>query len=239
MTQTDPELLEMIAKTARDSQAWSLEALTDAPGPQQVMFLNAHAVTSAARDMSFRRALLGCDYLLRDGIGLELGLKMLKLGETENLNGTDLIPKILARLKDRSIAVWGSSEEALAKLKARLEGEGYGQLVSFEHGFHADEFYLERYRALQPEILVLCMGMPRQELLTGKLVSDGAAGLIISGGGWANFYSGHIARAPLWMQRMKLEWLHRLSREPMRLGKRYTVDILAFFLTLRRLKAQR
>lgn len=235
MTPSDAELLDVIRKAERDSLAWSLDSLDPAGDVRRIMFLNAHGVNWAARNGAFRHSLMTSDHLLRDGIGLAMGLKMLGLRETENLNGTDLIPKILERRKTAAIAVWGSSEEALRKLALRLRSEGYENIVSLEHGFHEDAFYIDIYRALHPEIVVLCMGVPRQELLAGQLTVLGAGGVIICGGGWANFYSGHIPRAPLWIQLLKLEWLHRLGREPLRLGRRYTVDIIRYFATIRRL----
>src|SRR5690606_7342710 len=102
-------------------------------------------------------------------------------------------------------------------------GEGE-RVVSLLHGFHADEVYVADCRRARPEIVILCMGMPRQELLTRTLRESGYSGLIICGGGWADFYSGAKARAPLWVRRLSLEWLYRLLREPRRLGRRYTVD---------------
>lgn len=235
MTQADAELLEVIRKVEQDSLAWSLDQLHPGQGAQQLMFLNAHGVNCAASNNTFRHQVLRSDFLLRDGVGLAMGMKRIGLQNTENLNGTDLIPKVLARHRTASLAVWGSSDEALEKLGVRLREEGHEALVSLEHGFHDDAFYIEKYRTLQPDILVLCMGMPRQELLASKLVTDAGKGLIICGGGWANFHSGHIVRAPVWMQRLRLEWLHRLSREPRRLGRRYTVDVIRYFIHVRRL----
>ncbi|WP_299648867.1 WecB/TagA/CpsF family glycosyltransferase [uncultured Tateyamaria sp.] len=235
MTQADAELLEVLRKVERDSLAWSLDQLHPGKGAQRLMFLNAHGVNCAAENTGFRQQVLHSEFLLRDGVGLAKGMQRLGLQETENLNGTDLIPKVLAHHRSARLAVWGSSEEALEKLGVRLREDGHDALVSLEHGFHEDAFYVEKYRTLQPDILVLCMGMPRQELLAGKLLSDKGDGLIICGGGWANFHSGHIPRAPLWVQRMRLEWLHRLSREPLRLGRRYTIDIVRYFMHIRRL----
>ncbi|WP_147114289.1 WecB/TagA/CpsF family glycosyltransferase [Tateyamaria sp. syn59] len=235
MTSVEADLLKVIHKTEQDSLDWSLDQLHPGQGPQRLMFLNAHGVNCAARNDAFRQQVLQSDFLLRDGVGLAIGMKRLGLRETENLNGTDLIPKVLARHRAARLAVWGSSEEALDKLGVRLREEGHDALVSLEHGFHDDSFYVEKYRALQPDILVLCMGMPRQELLAGQLAGEAGNGLIICGGGWANFHSGHIPRAPLWVQRLRLEWLHRLSREPLRLGRRYTVDVLRYFQHIRRL----
>ncbi|APX14338.1 WecB/TagA/CpsF family glycosyltransferase [Tateyamaria omphalii] len=235
MTLADEDLLNVIRKAEQDSLGWSLEHLRPGQGTQRLMFLNAHGVNCAAQNDAFRQQVLQSDFLLRDGVGLAMGMKRLGLRETENLNGTDLIPKVLSRHRQARLAVWGSSEEALDKLGVRLREEGHGALVSLEHGFHDDAFYIEKYRTHQPDILVLCMGMPRQELLAGKLATEADGGLIICGGGWANFHSGHIPRAPIWVQRLRLEWLHRLSREPLRLGRRYTVDVVRYFQHIRRL----
>ena len=237
MTDVNTDLQKIMAKTVGDSRAWSLSNLQLGKACR-ILFLNAHGVNMAAENDDFRAAMLSADHLLRDGIGVSLGLKMLGLEETENLNGTDLIPKILGPHKDRKIAVWGSSEAALDALRSRLEVEGFSGLQPFEHGFHEDAFYLDAYARTRPEILVLCMGMPRQEVLSTKLIEAGAGGLIICGGGWANFYSGHQQRAPEWVQKLRLEWLHRLSREPKRLGKRYTVDIFRYFRRIRQLNRQ-
>jgi N-acetylglucosaminyldiphosphoundecaprenol N-acetyl-beta-D-mannosaminyltransferase len=222
----------LLRKTARDSRKWRMDDLAVGSSPRLLAFLNAHGVNTAVRNPAFRRVLLASDYLLRDGIGVRLGLRYFGLGETDNLNGTDLIAPLLMRNRDRKIAIFGASDEALAACRARLSREGVTNIVATAHGFQADEAYLERARTVAPELLVLCMGMPRQELLAGRLLEDGFAGVIVCGGGWADFYSGVKKRAPLWMRRLSLEWLHRLTREPARLGKRYTVDLLYFFCVL-------
>lgn len=236
----DRDIWRIFRKTEAASLAWSLEALAGAKGIQRLLFLNAHGVTTADENADFRASLLAADYLLRDGVGLEIGFRKLGLKPTPNLNGTDLIPQVIARMKDRKIAVWGSSEEALEKLEKRLLTEGFSNLAPMHHGFHEDDFYVRAFAETRPELVVLCMGMPRQEILAQKLDADDLDCLIICGGGWANFHSGHITRAPLLLQKLKLEWLHRLAMEPRRVGRRYTVGIWSYFRTVRRLaKAHR
>ena len=232
MSEIHKQLYQLLAKTEQDSLQWSLDQVAAPQGTRHLMFLNAHGVNMARDNPAFHRAIAKADFLLRDGIGLELAFRALGLQPTPNLNGTDLIPKVLAANRDKRIAVWGSSEAALAKLKTRLEDEGYTRIMSLEHGFHDDAFYVSTFAKVRPDIVVLCMGMPRQEVLAPQLGVDGHDCLIICGGGWANFHSGHTQRAPLWVQRLKLEWFHRLIREPRRLGRRYTLDIFSYFRTL-------
>ncbi|MDH5722391.1 MAG: WecB/TagA/CpsF family glycosyltransferase [Alphaproteobacteria bacterium] len=227
-----PEILEALKKTEQDSLSWNIDQASIINQTKRILFLNAHGVNLTSCNGNFLKELLASDYLLRDGIGLELGFKYLNLKKTENLNGTDLIPKILHANKDKKIAVWGSSDEALRKLRARLKDEGYHNLAPMQHGFHLDEFYLEEYNSVKPDILILCMGMPRQEILSGKLAKLEHSSLIICGGGWADFYSGHKKRAPEWVRKIKMEWVHRLCSEPFRLGKRYTIDLAHYFFII-------
>ncbi len=232
MAELYADLHKALKKTEQNSLNWSAEQAYTPDKTKRILFLNAHGVNMAVRNITFRKELLSSDYLLRDGIGLELGFKLLKFKETQNLNGTDLIPEILSKNKDKKIAVWGSSDDALEKLRERLSAEGYNNLAPFQHGFHDDNFYLNEYNKVQPDILVLCMGMPRQEVLSGKLSKLNHHSLIICGGGWANFYSGHKKRAPAWIRKLKMEWIHRLCSEPLRLGKRYSIDLIYYFYVI-------
>ena len=225
---------DLLEKTAKDSRAWVKPSDFSAGHPLTLSFLNAHGVNTASRNEIFYNFLMESDWLLRDGIGVKLALKLFNLGETENLNGTDLISVLVHFYKDRKLAIFGASDAALTACRLRLESEGVTHIVAMEHGFHEDQFYLRLCEDVKPEIILLCMGMPRQELLAVKLKDRKSAGLIICGGGWADFYSGIKIRAPEWVRKCSLEWLHRLVREPKRLGRRYTIDIIYYFYLITR-----
>lgn len=220
----------LLAKTAHDSRKWTTPSLSDRT--VIVSFLNAHAVNTAVRNMAFYRCLMESDYLLRDGIGVKLALNLFGLGETENLNGTDLISSLIPHYHGRRLAIFGASNETIQACRRRLEAENISNIVSMEHGFHSDEVYLQICAELKPEIVILCMGMPRQELLAAEIKARGLVSLVICGGGWADFYSGVKIRAPEWVRKLSLEWLHRLVKEPKRLGKRYTIDVAGYFVTI-------
>ncbi|HPQ51212.1 MAG TPA: WecB/TagA/CpsF family glycosyltransferase [Alphaproteobacteria bacterium] len=221
---------KILSKTCHDSLAWNLDQLTlESESSINLAFLNAHAVTFCYEKPEFFTSLFQTNYLLRDGIGVKLALKFFGYPETENLNGTDLIPNILKKFKNRKIAIFGASDAALEACKLKLEKNGISTIVCMAHGFHTPEHYLELIKSRQPEIVVLCMGMPKQELLAQTISEQKLCPLVICGGGWADFYSETKKRAPLWVQKLSLEWLHRLAKEPKRLGKRYTLGILHFF----------
>lgn len=219
---------ELLEKTAHDSTVWDMAAFLKQSGPQRLTFLNAHAVTTAQENPEFAQVLMQSDMLLRDGIGIKIALKLFSLGPTANLNGTDLITKILSQCDDRKLLVFGASDETMTAMAQKRQAEGYQSLQAVRNGFYPEDVYISEMQTQEADIILLCMGMPRQELLAEKLRLAGFGGLIICGGGWADFYSETKVRAPLFMRRFGMEWLFRLSREPRRLGKRYTVDIVRF-----------
>ncbi len=221
---------ELLDKTYTDSARWNLEELSLEEGaPLSVGFLNAHAVTSAYDQEDFFTSLMQCNYLLRDGIGVKIALSVFGYQKTENLNGTDLIPMILDKFSDQDISLWGSSEWVVHACKDKLKTAGMSNITSLEHGFHEPDYYLELARKSKKKIVVICMGMPKQELLAKQLVQENLCQLAICAGGWADFYTGVKKRAPRWVRKLSLEWMHRLTKEPTRLGKRYTFGIICFF----------
>ncbi len=89
----------------------------------------------------------------------------------------------------------------------------------------------EDIRRSNADIVWLGISSPRQEVLMRRLVRQVPATLIAVGAAF-DFYSGTVPRAPLWMQRAGLEWLHRLAQEPARLWKRYLIMAPRFVLML-------
>ena len=224
---------QILEKTSKDSMAWSIDTVLSGDSCQSLAFLNAHAINNAAKNPDFFHFLMSTNFLLRDGIGVKMAMKLFDLEPGENLNGTDLISKIIPRYKDKSIALFGASIEALEAAKDRLATEeNVHSIVSLEHGFHDFSVYFETCDVHHPDIVILCMGMPKQELLAADLIKRQAAKLVICGGGWADFYSGTKKRAPEWVRKCSLEWVYRLLLEPKRLGKRYTIDILFYFYVI-------
>src|SRR6202030_4012717 len=87
-------------------------------------FVNAHAVNLACNDPKFFRALMSADVLLRDGLGGQILMRAIGRRPGGNMNGTDLIPKILVASKSVPIALYGSSSEVASSAAAGLLNEG-------------------------------------------------------------------------------------------------------------------
>ncbi len=224
-------IFELLHKTEQETASWDINKIPQNAG-YIFSFLNAHAINMAFKNPNFYKVLMSSRFLLRDGIGVKIAMKLFGLNAGQNLNGTDLISKIIPRMPDKKIAIYGASLEVLMATEKRLKQEGVTNVIDLQHGFHDFEYYVSTTQEKNPDLIVLCMGMPKQELLAAELHKKCPDKIIICGGGWADFYSGTKNRAPLWIRKLSLEWIYRLCHEPKRLGKRYTIDVIYFFYVI-------
>lgn len=214
-----------------------IEELNKASGVNVLTFINAHAVNLIHRDAHFWDALDNSTYILRDGIGLEILMKSIDIKPGLNLNGTDFIPQLLSCFRSKRIAIYGTSDPWLSNAVSTFLSQGY-QIVDSCNGFLSDDAYIDRIYSSSPDLIVLAMGMPKQELLANKIkmVVQNRDVLVICGGAIVDFIGGRFPRAPLYLRKLHLEWLFRLMREPIRLFKRYVIGNFVFLLKVVRLK---
>ena len=210
----------------------------------KVSFLNAHNANLAYADPVFAEAL--DDFLvLPDGVGVDVAAKLLYgTPFPDNLNGTDLIPAFLqASARPLTVALLGATrvnaEAASAKLAALAVQHSF--VVIHDGYFSADEEsgIVERIASLRPDVLLVAMGVPRQELWIARHIDARHCTLPIAVGALLDFLSGAVPRAPLWVRRFRLEWLFRLWIEPGRLWRRYVVGNPVFLWRVIRQKFSR
>jgi N-acetylglucosaminyldiphosphoundecaprenol N-acetyl-beta-D-mannosaminyltransferase len=215
--------LERVDAGAGEAQL--LERLAQPARPTVLAFVNAHAMNSAASSPDFLRALRAADVVLRDGSGMAILLKLLALRPGLNLNGTDLIPRLLRRYAGRGIALFGTQEPYLGRARQHvLQTLAAGSSCIAADGFRPVGDYLELARAHAPVLIVLGMGMPRQEEVARELrAALRHPCLIVCGGAIIDFMGGKTPRAPRWMRAFGMEWAYRLALEPRRLFRRYVL----------------
>lgn len=199
--------------------------------PVVVAFANAHAMNGAAGSPNFFDALRSADWLLRDGSGMATLFKLLGKNPGLNLNGTDLIPKIIRLFDGRKIAFFGTQEPYLHQgMVAARQYAPQSDFVS-AHGFLELDAYLSLAMAEKSDLIVLGMGMPKQEAVAAALRSElGSPCTIVCGGAIIDFLARRTARAPLWMRRAGMEWAYRLAMEPKRLFHRYVIGNPVFLM---------
>ncbi|MDN2565835.1 WecB/TagA/CpsF family glycosyltransferase [Aquibium sp. A9E412] len=194
----------------------------------KVSFLNAHNANIACADAAFREAL--ADFLvLPDGIGVDIAARLL-YGRPfpANLNGTDLVPALLrAETRPLRVGLLGArranAERAAAVLAAQAPQHRFE--VIHDGYFTADEepAIVARIAEIRPDILLVAMGVPRQEMWIAENLTADHCTMPIAVGALLDFLSGAVSRAPGWMRRLRIEWLYRLLLEPRRLWRRYVL----------------
>lgn len=205
-----------------------LQNLAAVARPFVLSFVNAHAMNLAWNCEEFSSCLYRSDIVLRDGIGVTIMLEMLGITPGLNMNGTDFIPQIALRFAGRRVAVCGTKEPYTSIAAAKLRQMGCEVVVVMD-GFLPPEDYVECIDAFKPDMVLLGMGMPKQEKVSIQLrESCQHPMLVINGGAILDFLANRFPRAPKPIQDLRLEWLFRMLLEPGRLWKRYLLGGFTF-----------
>jgi N-acetylglucosaminyldiphosphoundecaprenol N-acetyl-beta-D-mannosaminyltransferase len=200
----------------------------------RVAFANPDCVNIAARDVNYRRTLEAFDWVCADGIGMKIAGQILARPVRQNLNGSDFFPPLCAALEQggHSLYLLGAAPGVAAQVAEWLRAR-YPSLVVA--GWHDGYFSAQDEAALvtaiaaaRPAVLLVAMGVPRQEQWLRQHLEASGATIGIGVGGLFDFYSGRIARAPQWLRELGGEWLFRLLQEPGRMWRRYLIGNALF-----------
>jgi N-acetylglucosaminyldiphosphoundecaprenol N-acetyl-beta-D-mannosaminyltransferase len=203
----------------------------------QVATANTDFLIQAHNDPELRVILCQADLVVPDGMPVVLASRFLRNGLKERVTGADLVPRLaeIAAAKKYRIFMLGARPEVALMAKEALEHKYPSiQIVGCisppnTHIIEMDnEALLERIHAASPDILLVAFGNPKQEKWIHMHRHRLRVPVCIGVGGTFDFLAGAAERAPLWMQRYSLEWLHRVLHEPRRLWKRYARDIYSF-----------
>lgn len=199
-----------------------------------VFFLNAHCANLREADRRYRDALARASCILPDGIGVELAARMTGSLPTENLNGTDFTPKLLQQARERGLSVFlfgaapGTAERAARRLAQDIPGLRIAGTRDGYDGAQDTDEAIARINESGADIVLVAMGVPRQELWIDAHRQQLDAKLVMGVGALFDFLAGNVARAPLWLRQAKMEWLWRLLQEPRRMARRYLLGNVTF-----------
>ena len=203
----------------------------DGAAPAYVVTPNAHHVTLLQDDPLLREIYGNAFLVVPDGVPLLWAARLLGTPLRGRVNGTDLFERLCARAADHGLSVFllggreGAADAAAAKLRARHPALRICGTCCPPLGFETDPAQSARVTAAietaRPHLLFVGLGAPKQEYWMyrncGQLQVPVSLGIGVS----FEFVAGTVPRAPRWMQRTGLEWLHRVVSEPKRLWKRY------------------
>jgi alpha-1,3-mannosyltransferase len=205
-------------------------AIDDAVAERSVRlgFVNSFTAYLLARSAAYRADVR--DFLLlNDGVGLDI-VSLVRHGRRFpfNLNGTDFMPFYLRTTRHRfRIYLLGGrpgiAEKAATALQRLSPRHHY---VGAHHGYFTEaqnRDVADDIRAQRADLVIVALGNPRQETWIAENLEETGARLAIGVGALFDFLADAVPRAPLWVRRLRLEWLYRMALEPGRLWKRYVV----------------
>ena len=190
---------------------------------------NVHTTVMAFRDAQYRKIQNSAAMALPDGQPLSIVSRMRGHHEARRVPGPDLMPAILKLSEEKGYThyFYGSTEHTLAELKKSILKDYPGLQIA---GMYAppfreltkeeDERIVADINAAKPDFIWVALGAPKQEIWMYKH-KDRVNGLMIGVGAAFDFIAGTVKRAPMWMQKLCLEWVFRIMQDPRRMIPRY------------------
>lgn len=206
---------------------------------QYVVTPNVQHIVMLQQHEGLRRAYQSASLVLPDGMPLVLTSRILGRRLPQRVTGADLVFSLLAASGNYGgVRVFllgagpGVAQRAANKIKERwpaVETVGtYSPPVGFENDADENASILRRIAAARPDVVVVGLGAPKQEMWVHTHQSKLQAPVALCVGATIDFLAENKRRAPRWMQRSGLEWLHRAATEPRRLLRRYIHDAWHF-----------
>jgi len=230
-----------VLTTRVDAVSWDgaveqIQRWAHARESRAIYFCNVHAVVTACRDLELAAAFAAGDLLLPDGDPVAWTLRRAGYRGQTRISGPDLMPALLARAEGVGLSVYfyGDHPSTLQSLRQVLQRDLPALRVA---GLHSPPFQdmtpeqdrqiVEQINASGANIVFVALGCPKQEKWIAAHRGRIAAPMLGVGAAFG-FHAGAKRRAPRWVRRCGLEWLHRLASEPRRLFRRYAVTNTIF-----------
>jgi exopolysaccharide biosynthesis WecB/TagA/CpsF family protein len=200
-------------------------------------FLNANNA-NIAKQLPALQGAFGHFLVLADGVGVDIAsLALHGAMFPENLNGTDLVPRLMRRIaKPLKVALIGARLDVAECARDAFQAMCPQHEVSvISDGYFQPEDEPQILRLLEterPDILLVAMGVPRQELWISEKIRPEHCTVPIAVGALFDIFTGTVPRAPKWMLQLRIEWLYRLWREPKRLWRRYIIGNPVFIWSI-------
>ena len=183
----------------------------------QVVTINPEMIDYAAKNAVFASIIKNAELVIPDGIGVQLGLKILG-HNIKRIPGIEFAKRLIAELEGRPVALIGAKPNVIQKAVENLKNEYPNlNLVYVHDGYFEDtDKILDEVCAKEPELVLAALGSPKQEEFIYRLKKMLPDALMIGVGGSFDVWSGEVERAPQIYQKLWLEWLYRTLKEPKR-----------------------
>lgn len=201
---------------------------------------NPEIVWLARKNEALRNVLNGAGFVLADGIGVVIGAKI--LGTPLNggrVPGIDFISSLFDKLSASGGRVFllGAKPGVAQTAGDRLTEKYKGLVISgTADGYFTDsKALIEQINASSSDLLLVCLGAPKQELWMSENLSRLNIPLCAGLGGSLDVFAGTVKRAPVFFRRFGLEWLYRIIKEPRRLKRSLSLPLFLFRVVFKKI----
>ena len=202
--------------------------------PAQVVTANLDVITQAWSDPELHQILLNADLVLADGFPVVKLSPFFGPRLKARVTGSDLTPLLAERVASEGLRLYGLgsaagvAEKSMQILKKRhpalnVVGSYSPPFLPLKEMDHAE--ILQRLETARPDILLVGLGVPKQEKFIHMHLRKWSVPVAIGVGASLDFIAGEQCRAPRWVQHLNLEWFWRLCCDPRRLFRRYTTNL--------------
>jgi N-acetylglucosaminyldiphosphoundecaprenol N-acetyl-beta-D-mannosaminyltransferase len=245
--QRDAELVEILGVrfvpwTERDIVEYVVgRATANGQRGGWIITANVDILRQLSHDASLRELLRPATMTVADGMPLVWASRLQGTPLPERVTGAALLPSVCARAATSGKSVYllggeaGVADAAAARLRSCHPGlrvSGWSPPFGIESTAEGIAEIRRRIAASCPDIVFCGFGFPKQERVIASLRDVAPDAWFIGCGAALSFTAGRVSRAPAWMQRIGLEWLHRLIKEPRRLFRRYIMNGIPFAVRL-------
>ncbi len=197
-----------------------------------IITVNPEIIMKSYKNIEIKEMLLNDNNILvPDGISIIKKAKQYNINIKERITGVDISSKALeiCNKNKKSIYLFGSKKEVLDKLIININQKYPNiNIVGFSDGYVEDkDKIMQEIISLSPDLILIALGVPNQELLINKYIEKAKKGVFIGVGGTFDVLSGCKKRAPKLFIKLNLEWLYRIICEPTRL-KRFIQNNIVF-----------
>ncbi len=236
-------MIEYFKRLYLDGEDKFLKIVEDNLAKEKKMFIvtaNPETFSYGEKNEVINQMLLDREVtLVPDGIGIVKASQLLHFDVKERITGIDLATKLLDMCNKNKykLCLMGAKEEVIKAL-IKVINEQYPNIIlgSCDNGYIKDkDAYFEKIAKENPDVCLVALGVPNQEELIYKHLDKFKKGIFVGVGGSFDVLSGTKKRAPKIFQKLNIEWLYRITREPKRL-KRFYESNVKFIFKIRKIK---
>lgn len=185
----------------------------------QIVTINPEMISSAQSNPEFADIIKKAELVVADGIGVEIGLKILGYS-VKRIAGIDLGKALIEKFtaSGKSVAMIGAKPGVVDSAIVNLTKEYQNLNVVYSHDgyFDNDEDIIESVISANPDLILVALGSPKQEFFIHNIKEKLPNSTLIGLGGSFDVWAGVVERAPKIYQKLGLEWLYRTLKEPKR-----------------------